>query len=284
MSTVYEKDYDYKPAAGKYHLIISQSCPFAQRADIAHALLGLDQVISKSVVNPIKTDKIWDFSNHEKGKDEVLDIEYVSEVYKNTDKNYDGPFSVPVLADIESKTVVNQESLDIVKDFATRFEAFHKEGAPKLYLESDRKAIDQWTQKIGSALMAAPYQADSAESQEEYDQAIDLFYETLKAIDEELAEHEYLVGDYLTMADIILYTPLVRFDPLYYPALGVNKYRLQDFPHLWAHLKKLHRIPAFNQSTNFDAIKKGSYLGKNGRERFGREVILAGPSLDHWHE
>lgn len=284
MSTVYEKDYDYTPEAGRYRLIISQSCPFAQRTDIAHALLGLEDVVSKSVTSPIKTDKIWDFTNQPHQKDEVLDIAYVSEIYKQTDPAYEGPYSVPVLADIQDKKVVNQESLDIVKDFATRFKDFHVADAPDLYPESERAVIDEWIDRLGAGVLAAPHQALAAEDQASYDQAIETFFATLKDLDDELAYHDYLIGDQLTLADIVLYTPLIRFDALYYTAYGVNKYSLQDFPHLLAHLQRLHAIPAFNQSTNFDAIKAGAFLGKNGRQSFGREVVPAGPSLAEWEK
>ncbi|MDK7340993.1 glutathione S-transferase family protein, partial [Pauljensenia sp. UMB0018B] len=65
MTTVYAKDYDYPVESGRYQLVISQSCPFAQRTDIVRSLLGLEEIIGKSVTSPIKTDKIWDFSNQE---------------------------------------------------------------------------------------------------------------------------------------------------------------------------------------------------------------------------
>ncbi|AMB98732.1 hypothetical protein AWM75_01400 [Aerococcus urinaehominis] len=284
MSKVYEKDYDYEVAANKYHLIVARSCPFAQRTDIARSLLGLEDAISKSVVDPIKTEKIWEFKRYEGAKDPVLGVEYVSDVYHNTNPAYDGPYSVPVLADIETGQVVNQESLDIVKDFVTRFQALHTGDAPNLYNEDDREAIDAWVVRISSDIMSAPYKAHGAEDQATYDEQVDIFFTALADIDKALSQHDYLVGNQLTLADIVLYTPLLRFDTVFYPAFQVNQYRLEDFPNLWAYLKKLYHIPAFNQSTDWDEIKEGTYLGKNGRNHFGKEILPAGPQLDQWED
>ncbi|MGX7092930.1 glutathione S-transferase C-terminal domain-containing protein [Hutsoniella sourekii] len=282
MTTVYQKDYDYPVEANKYRLVISQTCPFAQRTDITRSLLGLEEVISLGVTGPIKTDKIWDFSQDPEGQDPVLEVEYVSELYKNTNPDYDGPYSVPVLVDVASKQVVNQESLDIIKDFATRFEPLHQPGAPDLYPEDQRAEIDEWFSRIGSEVMASPYGVLRAEDQESYDQHSDTFFGILEEIDERLASQEYLMGSSLTLADVVLYTPLVRFEPLFYPSFGLNKHRLQDYPNLWAYLQKLYQIPAFKDSTHIEAIRQGSYLGKNGRDYFGREVLPAGPQLKEW--
>lgn len=282
MTTVYAKDYDYPAESGRYQLVISQSCPFAQRTDIVRSLLGLEQVIGKSVTSPIKTDKIWDFSNQAGNKDAVLGVEYLSELYHNTDPDYDGPYSVPALVDLTTKKVVNQESLDIIKDFACRFKALGTGQVEDLYPQAQAQAIDQSFDWIGADLIGAPAKAHQANNQAEYEQYADQFFDRLTEIDQVLADQDYLVGDHLTLADVVLYTPLVRFDTTYYTAFQVNKYRLSDFPNLWSHLQKLHQIPAFQQSTNFQAIKEGTYLGKNGRDSFGKEILPQGPVLDMW--
>ncbi|AEA01909.1 MULTISPECIES: glutathione S-transferase C-terminal domain-containing protein [Aerococcus] len=282
MSRVYDKDYDYPVESGRYQLVISQSCPFAQRTDIVRSLLGLEDVIGKSVTSPIKTDKIWDFSNQAGNQDAVLQVEYLSELYHNTDPNYDGPYSVPALVDLTTKEVVSQESLDIIKDFSTRFKDLGTSQVEDLYPADQRAAIDQCFDRIGSDLIGAPAKAHQASEQADYKKYADQFFDSLAEIDQALTGQDYLVGNRLTLADVVLYTPLVRFDTTYYTAFQVNKYRLSDFPHLWDHLQQLHQIPAFHQSTNFQAIKEGTYLGKNGRDSFGKEILPQGPVLDMW--
>lgn len=283
MSTVYKKDFDYPVEAGRYRLAVSYACPFAHRAIIVRNLLGLEEAISESRTSNIKTDKIWGYSNHEDGKDPVFGVEYLSEIYKNTDSSYEGPFSVPALVDTTDNTVVNQESLDIIVDFATRFKDLQTSDVDDLYPEDKRADIDAWFEKAGNTLIGAPFLAGQAEDQETYDKNVEIFYDSLKEMDSYLEDHDYLVGDQLSLADVVAYTPLVRMDVLYMTQNGINLYSLQDFPNLWDYMYKLHQIPAFKESTDFQGIKEGSYLGKNGRETYTkRQAVPNGPDLSMW--
>src|SRR3712207_8196973 len=47
--------------SGRYHLYVSLACPWAQRALIVRALKGLEDVISVSVVDPIRDERGWAF-------------------------------------------------------------------------------------------------------------------------------------------------------------------------------------------------------------------------------
>src|SRR5690349_16498146 len=46
---------------GRYHLYVSLACPWAQRAVIVRRLLGLEDVISMSVVDPVRDERGWAF-------------------------------------------------------------------------------------------------------------------------------------------------------------------------------------------------------------------------------
>src|SRR3954466_14317686 len=46
---------------GRYHLFVSLACPWAHRAIIVRKLLGLEDVISMGVVDPIRDEKGWAF-------------------------------------------------------------------------------------------------------------------------------------------------------------------------------------------------------------------------------
>lgn len=287
MSTVYQKDLDYPAAADRYHLVVAYACPFAQRTIIVRELMGLEDVISMTRTSDIKTEKIWDFSNYENHEDPVLGIAYLSEAYQNTDPDYEGPFSVPALIDKTTGQVVNQESIDISVDFATRFKEL---GNPKvedldLYPESKKVEIDQWFDVIGKSIIGAPHRAGTAENQEDFDAASDEIYKTLVKIDELLKHQDYLVGDQLTLADVFLYTPVVRMDILFPNVYGLNAYSLKDFPNLFAYTKKLHQKSAFKNSTDFEGIKKGAFLGKNGSGVFTvRQAVPHGPNMSYLDE
>lgn len=285
MAKVYEKDYDYPVEAGRYRLVAAYPCPFAQRATIARELLGLEDAISLAITSNVKTEKIWDFSNQENGIDPILQVAYVSDLYKNTDAEYDGPYSVPVLVDIENKKVVNQESYEIIIDLGTRFKALHSAGAPDLYPEKFRPEIDGWAKRIGRELLGAPFMAGQAEKQAMYDKNAAVFYNAIDELDAHFAEHDYLVGNQLTLADILLFTPILRMDIVYYTAYGLNKKYLQEYRNLWAYMHRLYQIPAFKNSTDFQAIKEGSFLGKNGHAIYTkRQAIPIGPDTAIWDQ
>lgn len=284
MSTVYEKDYDYPVESNRYRLIYANNCPFAHRVTIARELLGLDEVISQGATSPVKTDKVWDFTNQKGGVDPVLGVKYVQNLYHTTNPNYNGPYSVPILVDVKTNQVVNQESLDLVYDFATRFKSYHKKDAPVLYPEGKDDEISDWIKFITEDVLFAANRAGFAKDQEKYDENVDIFFKALDKIDQQLEKNTFLLGNQLTVADIILYTPLIRLEVVYYSAFGVNKRHIYDYKNLWPYMKKLYQIPAFKKTTNFEEIKKGFYLGKTGQSLFTREVVPVGPDLSYWNE
>src|SRR5579859_5844176 len=51
----------YRAEPGRYHLYVSLACPWAHRAIIVRRLLGLEDVISMSVVDPIRDQRGWAF-------------------------------------------------------------------------------------------------------------------------------------------------------------------------------------------------------------------------------
>lgn len=284
MSKVYAKDFDYPVESGRYRLLFAFPCPYAQRAEIARRLLGLEEVVSLGVTSPIKTKMIWDFSNQEGGKDPVLDVEYVSELYKNTDPEYEGPFSVPALVDIQTKKVVNSESLDILRDFTTRFKEFHNPDAPNLYPEDLQSEIDQWIKKIAQDVLGGANRAGYARNQEDFDKAAEEYFQILEKLDNHFADNHFLLGDCLTEADLVIYTPLIRHDILYMSVYGLQEHSLRDYPNLWRYVKELYQMPAFKESTDFREYQIGQYSGKTGRIFFKREVVPQLPDLSYWEE
>src|SRR5690242_10625767 len=81
----------FAPEADRYHLYISWACPWAHRTAIVRSILGLEDVVSLSVVDPVWNDNGWtftenqdcipDFVNHQK---DLIDI------YRLADPQYQG--------------------------------------------------------------------------------------------------------------------------------------------------------------------------------------------------
>src|SRR5262245_19302947 len=90
----------YPAEAGRYHLYISWACPWAQRSAIVRKLLGLEDVISLSVVDPVRDGRGWAFREGPgHGLDPVNGFEFLTEAYEATESGYAGHISVPVLWD-----------------------------------------------------------------------------------------------------------------------------------------------------------------------------------------
>src|SRR5579884_1050629 len=53
----------FKAEAGRYHLYVSLACPWAHRSIIVRKVLGLEDVIGMTVVDPIRDERGWRFGN-----------------------------------------------------------------------------------------------------------------------------------------------------------------------------------------------------------------------------
>ena len=89
---------------------------------------------------------------------------------------------------------------------------------------------------------------------EDFISASGLFYGALEKLEEELADKRFVLGDYVSEADVALYVSLVRFDVNYSRYLGPVKFRVQDFKNISEYLRELYQIPAFAHHTDFAAL------------------------------
>ena len=51
----------YPAEPGRYHLYVSLACPWAHRSVIVRRLIGLEDVVSLSVVDPVRDGRGWAF-------------------------------------------------------------------------------------------------------------------------------------------------------------------------------------------------------------------------------
>src|SRR5919199_2728298 len=91
----------FRAEPGRYHLYVSLACPWAHRAVIARRLLGLEDVISLSVVDPVRDERGWAFT--EGFEDPVNGFQFLSEAYLITDPDYALRFTVPAIWDRETR-------------------------------------------------------------------------------------------------------------------------------------------------------------------------------------
>lgn len=273
---------------GRYRLIWAKPCPWSHRAVIVRKILGLDDAISLGEVDPIRprVDRIdWAFTLDEHGKDPILGIKYLSEIYLKTNPNYTGRPTVPALIDVIENKVVHNDYFILTNQLATDWAPFHRENAPDLYPKELRAEIDDLNEVIYEDINNGVYKCGFAKAQEAYEKAYDKLFARLEELEERLANKRFLFGDFITDADVRLYVTLVRFDVAYYFVFKTNKKRLVDFPHLWGYARDLYQTPGFHDTTDFDAIKKHYYLSARlNPDALEVEMIIPkGPDLSSWN-
>ena len=247
--------------ADRYHLYVSLACPWAHRSIIVRRLLGLEDVISMSVVDPIRDERGWAFRDGPGySHDPVNGFAFLSEAYLATDPNYTGRYTVPCLWDRARGRLVTNNYPDITIDFETQFTAFHRPGAPDLYPPALRDEIDAVNALVYHDVNNGVYKAGFATAQESYEAAFDALFARLDWLDERLATQRYLVGGQLTEADIRLFTTLARFDAVYHGHFKCNLRRLIEYPNLWAYARDLYQRPGFGDTVDFDQIKRHYYM------------------------
>jgi glutathionyl-hydroquinone reductase len=251
----------FRAEPGRYHLYVSLACPWAHRAIIVRCLLGLEGVISMSVVDPVRDERGWAFRDGPgHGPDPVCGFTFLSEAYLATDPSFTGRYTVPCIWDRATGRLVTNNYPDITIDFETAFAAHHRSGAPDLYPERLRPDIDAVNKLIYEDVNNGVYKAGFSTSQQAYEAAVVALFKRLDWLEARLATQRYLVDSQLTEADIRLFTTLVRFDSVYFGHFKCNLRRLIDYPNLWGYARDLFQRPCFGETVNVDHIKRHYYM------------------------
>jgi len=263
--------------AGRYHLYVALICPWASRALIARKLKKLEPLISVSVVEPTLTDQGWRFGDAPGADRDTLNgATFLHEIYTKADPTYTGRATVPVLWDKQRRTIVNNESADILRMFNSGFGAL-ADSSLDLYPEDLRAEIDALNDEIYPRLNNGVYRAGFATTQQAYDEAFADVFAMLDALERRLAaQGPLLFGTRLVETDIRLFVTLVRFDAAYHGLFKCNLRQIKDYDALSAWLRRMMAIPGLRETVNMDHIKRGYYsikaLNPNG-------VVPLGPDL-----
>lgn len=269
----------FKAEPGRYHLYVSLACPWAHRSIIVRKLLGLENVITLSVVDPVRDERGWAFRDGPgHGPDLVNGFQFLSEAYLRTDPDYTGRYTVPCVWDRTTERLVTNNFPDITIDMETQFASFGRPGAPDLYPEHLRPEIDAINEVVYHDVNNGVYKAGFATTQGAYEQAVTALFARLDRLEQHLAEHRYLVGEQFTEADVRLFPTLVRFDPVYVGHFKCNLRRLVDYPNLWAYARDIYQMPGVAETVNFDHIKRHYYMTHPQLNPSG--IVPLGPIMD----
>jgi putative glutathione S-transferase len=242
---------------GRYHLYVARACPWAHRTIIGRMLMGLDDAISISFVDPIRDDRGWRFSGNGY-EDPVNDFAFLGQAYHATDPDYADRVSVPVLWDREEGLIVNNESADILRMLST---AFRELAAHPIELYPDALAaeIDALNRHVYFTVNDAVYKAGFARRQEVYEREVRALFATLDELDRRLADTRFLFGPAPVETDWRLFTTLVRFDPVYQIHFKCSLRKLIEYEYLWPYARDLYQWPGIADTVSFDEIRAHYY-------------------------
>jgi putative glutathione S-transferase len=265
--------------AGRYHLYVSYACPWAHRTLIARSLLGLEDAISLSVVHPHMGDDGWTFAPFDGAiPDPILGAETLWQVYVAADPSYHGRVTVPVLWDRVAKTIVSNESREILRMLSTEFAALARTRVP-LAPPARHAEIDAVIEAIYQPINNGVYRAGFARTQAAYDKAVAELFAALDEWEGKLERRRFLVGDALTEADVCLFTTLYRFDPVYHGHFKCNLRRIVDYPALWGFTRDVYQTPGVASVCRLDHVKIHYYTSHKHLNPTG--IVPAGPILDY---
>ncbi len=266
----------FEAGAGRYHLYVAYICPWASRTLIGRKLKGLDDVISVSVVEPLLSREGWRFGDYPGAtEDHVNGTTYLHEIYTRASVDFTGRATVPVLWDKQRKTIVNNESADILRMLNGGFGDLAKNPID-LYPAEKRIEIDAFNDRIYPALNNGVYRAGFATTQLAYEEAFADVFACLDWVEPQLEDRSFLFADHPTESDIRLFVTLVRFDVAYHGLFKCNLRRLSDYASLRAFCRRMLDWPGIAETVNLDHIKRGYY----SIESLNRtKIVPAGPEL-----
>jgi putative glutathione S-transferase len=270
----------YPVEPGRYRLVVSRACPWANRAIIVRRLLGLDRVLSMGICGPTHDERSWTFDLDPGGRDPVLGIERLQEAYLARFPDYERGITVPAVVEISSGQVVTNDYAQITLDLSTQWRRYHRDGAPDLYPEHLRDEIDEVMHVVYRDVNDGVYRCGFAGSQDAYDKAFRRLFDRVDWLSDRLGSRRYLVGDTITEADVRLFTTLARFDAVYHGHFKCNRQKLTELRVLWAYARDLFQTPGFGDTIDFDHIKRHYYVVHRDINPTG--IVPAGPDLSGW--
>jgi len=278
----------------------------AHRTQIIRELKGLQDIISLSVVHWHMGSKGWRFATQEEvaespemtaAPEPLNGATYLQDIYFKADPQYSGRYTVPILWDKKTNTIVNNESSEIIRFLYTEFDDLVDEkfrGNP-FYPEDKRGVIDELNSWVYDTINNGVYKSGIATKQGAYEDAVTALFASLDCVEALLKSSAgpYLLGEKITEADVRLYPTIIRFDPVYvqhfkcnigmirheyapssslHSLKKVRKLTIKSYPAIHKWLRHLYwEVPAFKKTTNFEHIKKVS--GQEQTQNFSATVV-----------
>jgi glutathionyl-hydroquinone reductase len=217
------------------------------------ALKGLENSIDITILRGDANAGGWALPESEHG------CETLAQLYRFANPGYTGRSTVPMLWDTQTNSIVNNESAEIIEILNAEFNEYANHPELDLAPIALQDSIKQWNETIYQTVNNGVYRCGFAQTQAAYDQAHSELFTTLDRIEDVLATQDYLCGKLLTLADIRLFTTLIRFDLVYYSLFKCNRRRIQDYPQIEAYVQNIYHLPGVAATCNFPTILQDYY-------------------------
>jgi len=255
----------FRAEAGRYHLYVSPACPFSHRVIIVRALKRLGNLIGLSILHPLwDTSDGWIFADTDLSTIDGAGNGFLRlhEAYRASSAGYTGKVTVPVLWDRHSRRIVNNESLEIAQMLNSAFDHVGGNHGVDLNPAGLSPAINEMNERIGRSLAIGVYAIAAARDQQEYAAAMDDVFGLLDELERRLCDgRRFLFGNHPTLADVLVYATLVRFDAVYNPLFRASRRRVVDYLRLPNLLRNLHHLPGVAETLSYDQILTHYYDG-----------------------
>ena len=267
----------YKAEPDRYHLYVSYACPWAHRTLIMRALKGLEEMIPVSVTHWLMKQRGWTFDDGPGVvADPLMNATTIHEIYQMSDPDVSGKATVPVLWDKKTKTIVSNESAEIIRMLNSAFDGLG--GTQTDYYPQElREDIDEVNELVYESVNNGVYKAGFAESQKHYEDAYQALFDSLEWLEARLSRQIWLVGEQMTEADIRLFTTLLRFDAIYHNHFKCNKFKIRERKHLHTYLTRMIGIPEIRGTIHMDHAKKHYYQSHSFLNPGG--IVPVGPDM-----
>lgn len=265
-------------------MYVSMACPWAHRVLLVRALKGLDEAIPVTSVHPIwkrtkpdddhdqhrgwvfadpdsdepftNTEGVGSFPAYYRGnkKDLVNNCTSIRELYELAGDT-SGKYTVPLLWDTKHKTIVSNESSDLIKMLNKEFNAFAKNPEVDLFPESCKKNISLASKWLYPRFNNGVYRCGLATSQKMYLEAVKDVVWAFDKIEKILKKQRYISGNTLTEADIRLFPTLLRFDEVYNIYFKINCRMVAHSSSILNYCREIYQMPRIRDTCDMNQIK-----------------------------
>ena len=258
--------------AGAHVLIVGRSCPWAHRAWLVWSLRQLLPLVDLVVVEPDPQAGRWTFVEPFEG------CRTLAELYRRSGASPDQRATVPALYSRSQRQIVVSESARLI-ELLNRWP--QAPGMAPIDLEpADQSATTaRWRERLQHTVNDGVYRCGFARTQAAYDRADAELFATLGALEQDLAESPgaWLSGPSLSLADVVLFPTLIRFELVYAPLFGCSRLPLWQLPALWQWRRRFFELPGVVETCWPEAWQR-DYFGALFPLR-PSGIVPAGPSL-----